>query len=223
MNEISSTQRTLEKAISALTVDVAHRFEDVLAKQRGINESLGVAGKKEPIGIELSEKDSGSGDGSGKETGGSPMVHKAIEKMNSRTVGFSRASSRVTMDRSNSGQNLQKKKHGTSDGESANPSSSSQQRSVRIKQEIKRRKSVVSSRNKLELSSQHSLPLSGSSTSQSSPDAHPPRSMQSLTTNSDQGHTTDDRVDTIVTVEDVGSDTITAFVERTSGSTNSSC
>jgi hypothetical protein len=244
MSEISSTQRTLEKAISALTVDVAHRFEDVLAKQRGINESFGALSRQESN--EMSEKDDGAGGGG---TRGSPMVHKAIEKMNSRTVGFSRASSRVTVDRSNSNQN---QKQGVSGDDRGSPSpssssnnnnksgssSSSQQRSARIKQEIKRRKSVVSSKNKLELSSQHSLPLSGSSTSQSSPDAHhqlPPRrisSQSSSTTNSDRATPTYEFGDSVralnamVTDEDVASDAIATSTDHTPAgdtTTTSSC
>jgi hypothetical protein len=187
MSEISSTQRTLEKAISALTVDVSHRFEDMLMKQRDINESLGVLNTKESNGNLLNEMMSdkgvtregngGTGGGTGG-GGGSPMVHKAIEKMHSRNLGLSRGNSRVIVDRSDSNHS----NHGGGNGSpssNAKPggnsgtSSSSSQRSARIKQEIKRRKSVVSSSKKNDqrsLSSQYSLPLSGSSTNSSSSD-----------------------------------------------------
>lgn len=177
INEIATTQRTLEKAISALTVDVSNRFDDLIVKQKSINETLGVLPKQETTEVL---------DGA---TTTNVTVHKAIERMGSRTAlsrtSSSTSSSRpVVVDRSNS-------------------------RSVRIKEEIKRRKSVVTSHSKSDLSqlqthgSNSSLPISNPSTNPPSPERlinHAASSTQSTCSSPTQGIAIDHRSSTPVQI-----------------------
>jgi hypothetical protein len=129
INEISSTQRALEKAISSLTVDVATRFEDIIGKQKQINESLGASPSNSSLLTHSSSK--------------SPMmIRKIIDRMNSKNASFGAASP------STSSASLATAAANT---DVSSPSSSnrtplvdrSNSRSSRIKKEIKRRKSVV--------------------------------------------------------------------------------
>jgi hypothetical protein len=132
INEISSTQRTLEKALSSLTVDVATRFEDIISKQKQINASLGVSS----LSNEEADFNSSSSLLTTPSLGKSSMtIMKVIERMNSRQAQSNTPSTPIPP---------------TSTSNTTTPSSStrtpvdrSTSRSTRIKEEIKRRKSVV--------------------------------------------------------------------------------